>query len=106
VCRRRIARWLYEQRPMAIMHDSYKGLYSKFLVKHPELQAFVSNDLQEARPVLPPQGETRGLSVQEPYFKVFDCVRGEGTHDYDFCEWMDYSITVFNSGYSANAAAV
>jgi hypothetical protein len=42
--------------------------------------------------------------VQEPYFKVFDCVRGEGTLDYDF--WMDYSITVFNSGYSANAAAV
>jgi hypothetical protein len=42
VCRRRIARWLYEQRPMAIMHDSYKGLYSKFPVKHPELQAFVS----------------------------------------------------------------
>ena len=42
VCRRRIARWLYEQRPMAIMHDSYKGLYSKFLVKHTELQAFVS----------------------------------------------------------------
>jgi hypothetical protein len=25
--------------------------------------------------------------VQEPYFKVFDCVRGEGTHDYDFCGW-------------------
>ena len=49
--------------------------------------------------------------MQEPYFKVYDCVRGEGTHDYDFCThdydfWMDYSITVFNSGYSANAAAV
>ena len=44
--------------------------------------------------------------MQEPYFKVFDCVRGEGTLDYDFCKWMDYSITVFNSGYSANAAAV
>ena len=51
--------------------------------------------------------------MQEPYFKVYDCVRGEGTHDYDFCthdydfcEWLDYSITVFNSGYSANAAAV
>jgi hypothetical protein len=42
VCRRRIARWLYEQRPMAIMHDSYKALYSKFLFKHPELQAVVS----------------------------------------------------------------
>ena len=27
---------------MAIMHDSYKELYRKFLVKHPELQAFVS----------------------------------------------------------------
>ena len=44
--------------------------------------------------------------MQEPYFKVFDCVRGEGTHYYDFCEWMDYSITVFNRGYSANAAVV
>ena len=42
VCRRRIARWLYQQRPMAIMHDSYKELYRKFLVKHPELQALVS----------------------------------------------------------------
>jgi hypothetical protein len=42
----------------------------------------------------------------DSYFKVYDCVRGEGTLDYDFCKWMDYSITVFNSGYSANAAAV
>ena len=33
----------------------------------------------------------------DSYFKVYDCVRGEGTHDYDFCEWMDYSITVFTA---------
>ncbi len=29
----------------------------------------------------------------DSYFKVYDCVRGEGTHDYDFCEWNDFSIT-------------
>ena len=57
VCRRRIARWLYEQRPMAIMHDSYKELYRKLWTRRWR----------------------------------------EGTHDYDFCEWMDYSITVFTA---------
>jgi len=33
----------------------------------------------------------------DSYFKVYDCVRGEGTHDYDFCEWNDFSITVFTA---------
>ena len=33
-------------------------------------------------------------TVMDSYFKLYDCVRGEGTHDYDFCEWNDFSITV------------
>ncbi len=33
----------------------------------------------------------------DSYFKVYDCVLGEGTHNYDFCEWNDFSITVFTA---------